>query len=262
MPLYMDRHELEGAVSAAEVAGAHEKDLAVQDKYGAKYLNYCCDMKRGCIFCLVEAPSKEAALGVHREAHGMVPHDIIEVDPITVGAIFGDIHDVPAPLTITSLDGRPPEIDSGFRIIVFTDLEGSTALTSELGDAAAMEFLRTHNAIVREKVKAHSGREIKHTGDGFMVSFNAASPAVECAIAILRAFRFHNEGGAEPALRVRIGLSAGEPVAKGQDLFGAAVQLAARLCAYAEPEQIVVAGVVAELCLGKTFASRAMARAR
>ena len=90
MPLFMDRHDIEGVTPEA-LAEAHEKDLAVQHKHGAKYLNYWHDQSRGCVFCLVEAPSKEAAVQVHREAHGLLPNEIIEVDPATVKAFFGDI---------------------------------------------------------------------------------------------------------------------------------------------------------------------------
>jgi class 3 adenylate cyclase len=154
-----------------------------------------------------------------------------------------------------------------FRTILFTDMEGSTTLTQRLGDAAAQDVLRTHNAIIRDALNAHNGSETKHTGDGIMASFSSASRALECSIAIQRAFAAHNaaaaahpepvEGRAEP-IRVRIGLNAGEPVAEDdpagrRDLFGTAVQLAARICAHAQPEQILAPIVVRELAAGKRF---------
>jgi class 3 adenylate cyclase len=152
---------------------------------------------------------------------------------------------------------------SGLVTILFTDMEGSTTLTQRLGDARAQEVLRTHNAIVRDALKAHDGSETKHTGDGIMASFSSASRALECSIAIQRAFAVHNaatsarpepvEGRAPEPIRVRIGLNAGEPVAEEQDLFGTAVQLAARICAHAEPEQILAPIVVRELAAGKRF---------
>lgn len=79
MPLYMDVHNVEGGVSAADVAKAHEADLAKQGEYGVDYKHYWVDEKAGKIFCLVEAPSAEAANTVHREAHGLVADDIFEV---------------------------------------------------------------------------------------------------------------------------------------------------------------------------------------
>lgn len=78
--LYMDVHrDIEG-LTADAVAGAHQKDLEVQGKYGVNYKSYWFDEKTGTVFCLVEAPSKEAAATVHREAHGLVADEIIEVN--------------------------------------------------------------------------------------------------------------------------------------------------------------------------------------
>lgn len=79
MPLYLDVHTLDGAVSAEDVADAHVKDVQEQDKYGVKYLRYWVDEQAGKIFCLVEAPNKEAAHTVHRNAHGLVADEIYEV---------------------------------------------------------------------------------------------------------------------------------------------------------------------------------------
>ena len=79
MPLYMDIHRHVPGLTPEAVAGAHEKDLAVQEKYGVKYLKYWYDTASERVFCLVEAPSKEAAERVHREAHGLVADELIEV---------------------------------------------------------------------------------------------------------------------------------------------------------------------------------------
>ncbi len=154
-----------------------------------------------------------------------------------------EVRERPAPAAAAS---------SGLATVLFTDMEGSTTLTQRLGDARAQEVLRSHNAILREALKAHAGSEIKHTGDGIMASFPSASGALECAVAIQRAFAAHNQQAETPIL-VRVGLNAGEPVAEEQDLFGAAVQLAARVCAHASPGQVLVSNVVRELAMGKGF---------
>jgi len=140
------------------------------------------------------------------------------------------------------------------QIIFFSDMSGSTALTSRLGDAAAQEMLRVHDAIVRDALRHHGGAEIKHTGDGIMAAFPSASGAMECAIAVQRALAAHNERHRDEAIRVRIGLNAGEPLAEGEDLFGSAVQAAARITERARPGQILVADVVRQLAAGKGFA--------
>jgi hypothetical protein len=79
MPLFMDVHEKVDGVTAEAVAAAHEKDVEIQDRYGVKYLKYWLDEGTGRIFCLVEAPSKEAAMAVHRDSHGLVADEIFEV---------------------------------------------------------------------------------------------------------------------------------------------------------------------------------------
>ena len=79
MPLFMDIHEHIDGLTADAVAGAHQADLNTQEKHGVKYLQYWFDEKTGTVFCLVEAPNKEAAIAVHREAHGLVADRLIEV---------------------------------------------------------------------------------------------------------------------------------------------------------------------------------------
>jgi class 3 adenylate cyclase len=150
------------------------------------------------------------------------------------------------------LSAAAPHVPSGLVTILFTDMEGSTAQTQRLGDAKAQEVLRAHNAIIRDALKAHGGSETKHTGDGIMASFGSATKALECAVAIQRGFAERNVDSETP-VNVRIGLNAGEPVAEDGDLFGATVQLAARVCNRAEPGQVLVSNVVRELAMGKGF---------
>ena len=137
--------------------------------------------------------------------------------------------------------------------ILFTDMESSTALTQRLGDEAAQELVRTHNDIVRNALIVNGGTEIKHTGDGIMASFASPSRGLDSAIQIQRAFAQHNADHPDAVINVRIGLNAGEPVREQNDLFGQAVQLASRICAQAEPGQILASNVVRELVAGKGF---------
>jgi len=147
---------------------------------------------------------------------------------------------------------EPSRQAGGLVTILFTDVEGSTALTQRLGDARAREVLREHERIVREALQAHGGAEVKAMGDGFMVSFSSATGALECAIAMQRAFAEHSESAGEP-IRVRIGLNAGEPIAEERDLFGTAVNMAARIAAKAEGGEILASDVVRQLVAGKGF---------
>ena len=238
MPLYMDLHKLQGVTPEA-LANAHLKDLDVQDKYGVRYLRYWFNEPAGKIFCLAEAPSADVAIAVHREAHGLLPDEIIEVEGKDIQGFLGTAEEVPR--------GQTPPPDTAFRAVLFTDIEGSTALTQRIGDARAMEFLRLHDSRVRSALGETGGSEVKHTGDGIMASFGSVVRAVECAIRVQRAL------STEDSVRLRVGISAGEPVEESNDLFGAAVQLAARACSKALAGQIIVSGVVRDLCIGKGF---------
>jgi class 3 adenylate cyclase len=249
MPVYMDRHYIEGATRHA-IADAHQKDLALQDKYNVKFLTYWFDEMRSTAFCLIEAPNRETIERAHNEAHGSVPNEVLEVDPAVVDAFLGRIKDPPP------MDGSPGKtgaisIDSGFRVIMFTDLKDSTLMTTLHGDTKALHLLHVQNALTRNSLSAHRGREIKHTGDGIMASFASVPDAVGCAIAIQKAFAAYNQEHPETPLYLRIGLSAGEPIEEHGDLFGKAVQLAARLCAHAEPAGILIDQVVLDQWSGK-----------
>jgi class 3 adenylate cyclase len=250
MPLYMDLHNVVGGVTAKDVALAHLQDLEIQWKHKVKYLRYWLEPEKGTIFCLVEAPSADAAMAVHRESHGLVAERIIEVEGGSMEQLLGTVEEAPA---WTPESSEPPPAESAFRTIFFTDMEGSTALTELLGDSKAMDILREHDTVVREALKGHGGNEVKHTGDGIMASFVSVARAVECAVRVQTVFAARNEQNRETPIQVRIGLSAGEPIEENRDLFGAAVQLTARLCARAEPGCILVSNVVRELCIGRKF---------
>jgi len=127
--------------------------------------------------------------------------------------------------------------------ILFTDIEGSTALAQRLGDKPYHALLAEHNRILREQVARHGGHEVKSMGDGFMVAFASAARALACAVDIQKAFAHHNET-VEAPIRVRIGLNTGESIEEAGDYFGTAVTLAARIAARAQGGQILVSEVV------------------
>jgi class 3 adenylate cyclase len=119
-----------------------------------------------------------------------------------------------------------------------------------LGDEAGRAVLREHEELTRDVLKRHGGDEVKTMGDGFMASFNSVTAAVECAVALQRAFA--GRESVEP-LHVRVGLNAGEPIEEGGDLFGATVILASRIAAKADGGEVLVADTVRGLCSGKGF---------
>jgi class 3 adenylate cyclase len=152
---------------------------------------------------------------------------------------------------------QPQAAPSGVRTILFTDMVEHTAMMRRLGDSAGREVLREHEVVTREVLKAHGGDEIKTMGDGFMASFASVTGAVECAIALQRAFEELHHGaeahsGKEP-IHIRIGLNAGEPIEEGGDLFGATVIVASRIAAHGEAGEILASDVIRALCAGKGF---------
>jgi class 3 adenylate cyclase len=251
MPLYLDIHDLHGPINPDDLAKAHEKDVEVEKKYGVNYLKYWVNESRGKVFCLVDAPNPEAADRVHKEAHGLVAEKMIEVDPELADGFLGG-GEVNAAGAVLLPGGVAAGRDPAIRTIVFTDIVESTAMTQSMGDEAVMEVLTLHNRVVRNALAESGGREVKHTGDGIMASFVSAAAAVRCASQIQRDLARHNKNR-DRSVKLRIGAAAGEPVEDGNDLFGCTVQLAARFCAQAEPDQILVSNAVVELCLGKKF---------
>ena len=244
VPLYMDRHDLPER-TPDEFAGAQMREAETQARHGAHRHAHWFDVTSCSVFCLVEVPSKDAVEAMHEDAHGRLPGTILEVDP-----------DVPLNALLGTFPAYPPEAPYEapvMRAILFTDLCGSVEQTARLGDLRHHELVRAHDKVMRERLARHCGRAVKHTGDGMMAAFTSAGCAVTCAIEAQRAFGEHNEDAMLP-LDVKIGISAGEPVTdENDDVFGASVQLAARLCDSAEAGEIAVSLVVRELCIGKRF---------
>ena len=139
------------------------------------------------------------------------------------------------------------EVLEGTITVLFTDVQGSTEMRNQRGDDAAGSILRAHQDLVRQQVEAHGGREVKALGDGLMVAFAAARKAVACAVAIQKAAHDHNHLNPDAEVHVRIGLNSGEVSQADGDLYGAAVNAAARVAAKAGGDQIFVSGVVKQL---------------
>ncbi|NNF09278.1 MAG: DUF4242 domain-containing protein [Acidimicrobiia bacterium] len=252
MPLYMDVHPGLGDATPDDVAAAHRHDLEVQDQFGVRFLSYWfADDPTGKTFCLAEAPDPESLSACHKVAHGLMPHEIIEVGAPTLAQFMGftdkDENDR------VMVEGEP---DTALRAIMFTDIEGSTAVSTAHGDRVAVDLVKHHDRVVRAALEDYGGRIVKHTGDGMFASFNSVVRAAQSAITIQRETAEEDADG--PNLAVKIGLTVGEPVQDSEDLFGAAVNLAARICAHAEGGQTLASGTVRDLAIGKGIDFRSM----
>jgi class 3 adenylate cyclase len=151
-------------------------------------------------------------------------------------------------------DLKAAEWPDGTVTIMFSDIEGFTSITEQLGDRRALDILHEHNGIIRERVARCGGHEIKAQGDGFMVAFGGASRALQCAVGIQDDFAARNRAQPNIPVQVRLGLHAGEAIRDGNDFLGGAVILAARIAQQAKGGEIVVSSVLKELCdLGGEF---------
>lgn len=200
-------------------------------------MSYWFDSEQGAVFCFARAPSSESMNNVHDASHGLIPAEIIEVSESDVIRFLGKVND-PADAS---------EVTSPFRTIVFTDLVGSTELLDRLGQSEYMVLLTEHDLIIRKSLMSWKGREVKHTGDGFMVAFEDVDRALGWALDVRGAFDQRED------LSIRVGMAAGEPVDHDDDIFGAAVTMANRICSSAGSGQIEVSDVVHDLGIEDGF---------
>ena len=143
--------------------------------------------------------------------------------------------------TVAGEEAQPAAPSFGSTVtILFSDIRGFTEYTDVYGDESAYTMLRLHNALVQEQLALYRGHVVKTQGDSFMVSFDSARTAVTCAIAIQKAIREANRQRKGARIEIGIGINTGEPVREGADFFGGTVNLASRICAVAEPGQILV----------------------
>jgi len=246
MPIYMDVHMVPD-VKAKDVATDHKKDLLCQKEYGCTAMTYWVDEEPGNIFCLIEAPDMESVKEMHRNAHGQIPHKIIEVSKAVVKSFLGRIYD-PEMVEISD-DGLKVFSDPSFRVLLITKITDPNLLVYQYGHEKARELLDSHNNIIRKNMRLFGGRETEHEGCGFIISFSLASKAIECALAIQQEMqRVHGD-----TFTFKIAVNAGKPVEKSNQIFGDTIQFANNMCFITGNFQIAVAPSVKELVANDFF---------
>src|SRR5947207_5379913 len=173
-----------------------------------------------------------ASQGLLREIAEGLGQPISAASPLTAETIIGS-------LAVGQTEGTVT--------IMFTDVEESTRLLSTRGFTASHEIMKAYETIIDDKVGLHAGRRIKGLGDGFMISFGSARHGVECALDIQQAITTYSKQNPERKLRIRIGLNTGEVVEEAGDIFGAAVNVAARVAGKAKGGEILVSEIVRQL---------------
>jgi AraC-like DNA-binding protein len=233
MPIYMDRHDFSETVTAENVAQAHQKDLGIQEQFGCRGLTYWFDDKRKTAFCLIEAPNMKAIQKMHDEAHGQVPHTIIEVDPSIVESFLGRIED-PKKAQKTELNIIK---DPAFRTIMVISIDRKKPL--ETGASTFEAFLREFNKGVRKIIRAQEGHPVKQTDFYWLVSFKSVTQAVRAAFDTRLLNKEFGKSKKGEKIVLKIGLSAGVPVTKMQLIFEDTIKLAERMCDIITGEIIV-----------------------
>jgi adenylate cyclase len=129
-------------------------------------------------------------------------------------------------------------------VILFSDIEESTALNERIGDRAWVKLIGAHDKLIQERVRKREGHVVKSQGDGYMVAFARAEQAVRCSIEVQDALSKDAQRRRHEEIRVRIGIHMGRSVRRGDDLFGRNVAMAARVAAQAEGGEILVSQTV------------------
>jgi AraC-like DNA-binding protein len=240
MPIFMDLHIAPG-VTPKEVAEAHILDVKIQHQYCCKAMTYWIDEDKGLVFCLIEAPDKESVSELHKKAHGLVPHEVIQVNTDVVNAFLGRIkdpeHAIAQPETNLKIFSDP-----AFRIILVTRTLDARLLQHLLGKERTEELLLLYSTIIRDESKNHGGREVYLKEDGFVISFVSASQSMECGLAIQKKL-----SSVANLIRLRIGLHGGVPVTKNNSIFGDTIRFAQFLCSVSKDNQITTSSVVRNL---------------
>ena len=234
----MDLHIVPG-VNAKDVAEAHSRDVYLEKDHRCTCLTYWIDELRGHVFCLIDAPNKETVYELHNRSHGLLPHKIIEVQNNFVESFLGRITDPDSgQYTDTGLLMLD---DTSYRIIMSVNTTDSILLHYQLGLDAAVEKVTQQNAVIREEIQKHAGKEALQNGIEIIGSFIAAEKAVSCALAIQKQLTGLTGEG------VSIQIHAGEPVSQRDGLFGDTLQLLKGMNLIRRNKPIVITAGVKEL---------------
>jgi AraC-like DNA-binding protein len=241
MPIYMDYHIFD-EVTTEQVKQAHLIDKKTQDKYEVIYHQFWVNEKAGTVFCLIEGPNADACEAVHREAHGDVSCNIIEVEAGLLNLFMGKAHSI-ADGVVYNRDGS---IDSGFRYILVLDIVGKTDL---LNHANIQKFVlpEIQRNYANNLIKKFDGQAIKNlSDDSIIATFKDVNIALECAIELQSGFLKRIKQG-EWDVEFRIGLGDGQPVTMKDGFFEEAVDFSKNLSLISDDGTITISNNIKKL---------------
>jgi len=232
MPIYMDRHDIPADITPAHVAQMHQQDLKIQHLFGCKGITYWCDPNRNQAFCLIDAPDMASLKAMHEQAHGAVPHKIIEVDPRLVESFLGRIED-PEPKKnedLLIID------DSAFRIIM--SIETSNYLHRLEASQYTLFTQKFHHG-VSNRLQEFKGRVVRQDNHKYLISFLSVSNAILCALKIRSGFKYLTPKFDPEIRKLNIGIHGGVPVEEEKALFGEVIATARNMCEYMKAPLVI-----------------------
>jgi AraC-like DNA-binding protein len=244
MPLFMDYHMVSD-IDIDAVKQGHKADKSIQEKYGVKYIQFWVNQEAGTIFCLIEAPDKEACEKVHQEAHGNIACQIVQVERGFYKLFMGESHQLNEGIVV----GKDGGLDKACRFVLAIDILEITKATGS-DDLKRLIIPEKPKELIRQIIPAYEGREMK-TGDydGILCVFTEAEEALGSAIEVQKELLKRMEGADDESwnIRFKIGVGGGQPVTMGDQFFEDTIHLARRLSLIAGDGEILVSNMVRKL---------------
>lgn len=245
MPYYMDFHQFD-SVTVEDVKQAHIADLAVQEKYGVRYLQFWVNEEAGTVFCLTEGPDPKSCEACHQEAHGNIPCNIQEVEPGFFKLFMGDGLSVDHGVTLN----KEGKADTASRTLLVCDIRGITTIENVKEYKELMVSGKAKNLVV-DSVKRFNGHFIEHSVDDNLIAvFNSPFHAISCARSIsdyLLIKKRENPGKSEWNLVFRMAVNQGQPMTEREGFFEAAMRQTRRMCLITGPDRISLSANLRDL---------------
>jgi AraC-like DNA-binding protein len=238
----MDLHIIPG-VTAKAAAEAHRQDLVIQKKYDCNCMTYWVDEEKGRAFCLIEAPSAEAVKKLHKNAHGLMPHKIIEVNDTVVESFLGRIYDPETPQTLE--DQLKVFNDPAFRVLVLIQTTDPLFVIDELEKKERGNLFTQFNKRIKEKSIEFEGKIAEQDENISIISFTSAFNAIGCSMSLFDAL----SSSEMESLGLKISVNAGMPVTetKNERVFGETIEFAKQMFYLDHPHRVTVASIIKEI---------------
>lgn len=241
MPIYMDLHIVPG-ITAKGAAEAHRQDLLIQSQYNCTCMTYWVDESKDSAFCLIEAPNEDAVRVLHDNAHGLITHQIIQVNKTVVESFLGRIYD---PETTTLIEGQLKVFnDPAFRVLVLVKLIDPILLSHKVGKLESEELFSHYHKNIEVKSAEHEGVRAEHNERiTTILSFTSTFNAIAFSSALHEAISVKGRD----LLNIKISINAGMPVSKSDKIFGDTIAFGEQLLFLANPNKIILAPIIKEI---------------